>query len=221
MTNTEVPQTNLVFLRFAFIVFGALFRLYFRLRFNRDRLKLKALAEQDRPLIVVFNHSSYLDVPLVALGIGFRLMSEMTLPGKKELFEDRKTRWMVSLLSVIPLDRDLADTTAVRGLLRALKHGRDILIAPEGTRSSDGTVHPFQIGFAKLAHKANALVIPVGIRGAAQAMPRGAYVPKPRRIMVTVGDPLDPQTSLPAQPDQDDFAALAEATRQAVVSLTQ
>jgi 1-acyl-sn-glycerol-3-phosphate acyltransferase len=220
MPDTNVPETNIFFLHIVYAVFGVLFRLYFRLKIKRDRRKLNELTAQERPLIVVFNHASYLDVPVVGLGLGLRLMRQMTLPGKKELFEGGFTRRLVALISVIPVDREMADTSAVRGLLRALQQGRNILMAPEGTRSPDGVVRPFQTGFAKLSHKANALVVPVGIRGAAQALPRGAHMPRPKRIVVTIGEPLDPRTYWRGKPDQADFEAFAEAVRQAVVDLS-
>jgi len=219
MNDNRVPKTNIVFVGFLYYLLGALFRVYFRLKINKKRDQLAALAAQDRPLIVVFNHASYLDVPLVGISIGLKLMSQMTLPGKKELFEDRSTRWMTGMVSVIPVDREMTDTTAVRGLLRALHQGRSILMSPEGTRSHDGTVQPFQVGFSKLAYKANALVLPVAIQGAAQAMPRGSYVPRPRRIVVTVGEPLDPASYFQGKPDAAAFTAFAEATRQVIIGL--
>jgi 1-acyl-sn-glycerol-3-phosphate acyltransferase len=219
MSEKTVPETHVLFLSFMYTLFAICYRLYFRMRIKRDRRRLNALAAQERPLIVVFNHASYLDVPAVGVSLGLKLMRQMTLPGKKELFEDAKTRWLVDNISVIPVDRELADTSAVRGLLRALQQGRYILISPEGTRSPDGIVRPFQVGFAKLAHKANALVLPVGIQGAAQALPRGTHLPRPRRLIVSIGEPLDPQDYLPGKPDHAAFEAFAEATRQAVIHL--
>jgi 1-acyl-sn-glycerol-3-phosphate acyltransferase len=219
MSEKTVPATNVLFLSFMYTVFDICYRLYFRMRIKRDRRRLNALAAQGRPLIVVFNHASYLDVPAVGVSLGLKLMRQMTLPGKKELFEDVKTRWLVDNISVIPVDREMADLTAVRRLLRALQQGRYILISPEGTRSPDGSVRPFQVGFAKLAHKANALVVPVGIQGAARALPRGTHFPRPRRLIISIGEPLDPQNYLPGKPDHADFEAFAEVTRQAVVQL--
>jgi 1-acyl-sn-glycerol-3-phosphate acyltransferase len=221
MSDRTLPETNLYFMYFMYVFLGALMRVYFRLRIKRDKRQLNELAAQDRPLIVVFNHASYLDVPAVGFGLGLNLMRRITLPGKKELFEDRSTRWLVTLISVIPVDRALADTSAVRELLRALHQGRSILMSPEGTRSPDGIVRPFQVGFAKLAYKANALVVPVGIQGAAQALPRGKHIPRPKQIIVSVGEPLDPQTFWQGKPDQSAFEAFAETTRQAVIDLSR
>ena len=219
MSEKTIPESNFLFLSFIYTLFGICYRLYFRLRIKRDRRRLNALGAQERPLIVVFNHASYLDVPAVGLGLGLKLMRQMTLPGKKELFEDLKTRWLVDHISVIPVDREMADTSAVRGLLRALQQGHSILMSPEGTRSPDGNVRPFQVGFAKLAYKTNALVIPVGIQGAAQALPRGIHFPRPRRLIVSVGEPLDPQDYWQGKPDHAAFEAFAEVTRQAVIHL--
>ncbi len=219
MSDKTTPETKFLFLAFMYTLFGIFYRLYLRMRIRRDKRNLNALAAQNRPLIVVFNHSSYLDVPAVGISLGLKLMRQMTLPGKKELFEDAKTRWLVKSISVIPVDRELADTSAVRGLLRALQQGRHILISPEGTRSPDGIIRPFQVGFAKLAYKANALVVPVGIQGAAQALPKGTHFPRPKRLTVTVGAPLDPYDYWQGKPDHAAFEAFAEATRQAVSAL--
>jgi 1-acyl-sn-glycerol-3-phosphate acyltransferase len=145
MSEKTVPESHFLFLSFIYTLFGICYRLYFRMRIKRDSHRLNALAAQQRSLIVVFNHASYLDVPAVGISLGLKLMRQMTLPGKKELFEDAKTSWLVRNISVIPVDRELADTSAVRGLLRALQQGRSILISPEGTRSPERAPLPGRI----------------------------------------------------------------------------
>lgn len=221
MTDTTTPETNIHFLRFVYTLCYVFFRFYFRLKVQKDQQTLNELMVQERPLIVIFNHASYLDVPAIGIGLGLKLMRRMTLPGKKELFEEGSgLRWMKPLISVIPVDRDMTDTSAVRGLLRALQHGHNILMAPEGTRSPDGTVRPFHSGFAKLAYKANALVVPIGIQGAAQALPKGKLVPRPKQVVVSIGAPLDPQAYWHSKPNPSDFETFMEAARQAVVDLS-
>jgi len=151
--------------------------------------------------------------------VGIRLMHRVTLAGKKELLDSWKTRWLMHVMGVIPLKRDMADTSAARIMLRALLAGRNILLAPEGTRSLDGQVHRFQVGFARLAHKANALILPVGIRGADRALPKGKPFPRPRKITVAVGDPIDPQQFLTDKADEAAYSDFAEMVRQRVVDL--
>ncbi len=88
MSDKTTPETKFLFLAFMYTLFGIFYRLYLRMRIRRDKRNLNALAAQNRPLIVVFNHASYLDVPAVGISLGLKLMHQMTLPGKKELFED-------------------------------------------------------------------------------------------------------------------------------------
>jgi 1-acyl-sn-glycerol-3-phosphate acyltransferase len=220
MTDTsKVPQPNLLLMRLLYTVFGPLFRVYFRLTFKRDTQRLDDLAAQHRPVVVIFNHTSHLDVPLSGLAVGFKLMSRVTLAGKQELLDSWKTRWLMHVMGVIPLKRDTTDTYAARVLLRALLAGRNILLAPEGTRSLDGQVHPFHVGFAWLAHRANALILPVGIRGADRALPKGLPLPRPRKITVAVGDPIDPQQFLTDKADDAAYNDFAEMVRQRIVAL--
>lgn len=217
--NTDFPRPNKIFMTTAFILGGLFFRLYFRLRCRRDKQKLRELTEQGRPIIAVFNHTSHLDVPLVGLSIGRKIMFKLSLPGKKELFESKKSRWFVLLAGAVPLDRDIADAKAVRTLLRALQNGQNLMIAPEGTRSLDGQIHPFIPGFAKLAHKTGAFILPVALKGAAEAMPKGVSFPKPRKIVTFVGDPIDPREVLGDKPDNEAYEQFAEMVRQRIIGL--
>jgi 1-acyl-sn-glycerol-3-phosphate acyltransferase len=220
MADTDkIPQPNLYLLRLLYALFRPLFAVYFRLTFKRDNRSLNELAAHNRPVVIVFNHTSHLDVPLTGLAVGIKLMSRVTLAGKKELLDSWKTRWLMHAMGVIPLKRDMTDTSAARAMLRALRAGRNILLAPEGTRSLDGEVHPFQVGFAWLAHRANAVILPVGIRGANRALPKGLPLPRPRKITVAVGDPIDPQQFLADKADDAAYSDFAEMVRQRVVGL--
>jgi len=206
-------------MRLICVVSRPLFAVYFRLTFKRDSRSLNELAAHKRPVVIIFNHTSHLDVPLAGMAVGFRLMSRVTLAGKQELLDSWKTRWLMHTMGVIPLKRDMTDTSAARAMLRALRAGRSILLAPEGTRSLDGEVHPFQVGFAWLALKANAVILPVGIQGAYRALPKGLPLPRPRKITVAVGEPIDPQQFLTDKADDAAYSDFAEMVRQRVVSL--
>jgi len=217
--TSKVPQPNLRFMWLLFVVFGPLFRVYFRITFKRDEQRLNELAADKRPVVVIFNHSSHLDVPLTGLAVGIKLMYRVTLAGKQELLDSWRTRWLMHVMGVIPLRRDMTDTYAARVLLRALLAGRNILLAPEGTRSLDGQIHSFHVGFAWLAHKANALILPVGIRGADRALPKGLPLPRPRKITAVVGDPIDPQQFLTDKADDAAYRDFVEMVRQRVIGL--
>ncbi|MCD4685524.1 MAG: 1-acyl-sn-glycerol-3-phosphate acyltransferase [Anaerolineae bacterium] len=209
MQDDKLPLPSVLLLHMLSIVCNVFYRLYFRLACHRDRAMLAALKAEQRPIIVVFNHSSHLDVPAVGVCLGVGLVRRMIMPGKKELFENRALAWFLCQTGVIPVDRDINDMHVVRKLMRALQQGRMIIMAPEGTRSADGRLQAFKTGFVKLAHRSNAVVVPVGIRGAYDAFPRGAKFPRPLKLSVHVGTPVDLSAQLPARPTADVYAEAA------------
>ena len=195
------------------------YRLYFRLRCEKDPRQIALITTQSRPTIIVFNHSSHLDVPAVGLCLGMGIMQRALLPGKKELFQIPLLSWCLRSCGAIPLSRNLRDVRAVRTLLRGIRSGRILLMAPEGTRSPDGQVRPFKSGFVKIAHRAGAVVLPIGIQGAAEALPKGGKFPRPRPLTVRIGELVDVAAQLPPKPTLDDYDALAEAIRRRVITL--
>jgi 1-acyl-sn-glycerol-3-phosphate acyltransferase len=73
-----------------------------------------------------------------------------------------------------------------------LSAGDIVAIYPEGTRSRDGTLREFKGGVVMAARLGGVRMIPVGIRGAFAAWPRGRSFPWPRRVGVRFGTPIDP-----------------------------
>jgi 1-acyl-sn-glycerol-3-phosphate acyltransferase len=76
-----------------------------------------------------------------------------------------------------------------------LDEGWSIVVFPEGTRSPDGHVQRFRHGTARLCLEAGVPAVPIGIRGAYQAMPKGRNWPRPGRPVVSVryGSPIVPE----------------------------
>jgi 1-acyl-sn-glycerol-3-phosphate acyltransferase len=153
---------------------------------------LDEIGQLNGPALIVANHASHLDTAV--------LLS--TLPAKRR----RRTAvavagdyffssWLRSSASAIafntfPIQHTgdvLASTPA-----RLLAHGWTVLIFPEGTRSRDGFVGPFQMDASEMAVAGRVPVIPVGILGTYAAMPRGSNWPVPGRPRVSVryGQPI-------------------------------
>jgi 1-acyl-sn-glycerol-3-phosphate acyltransferase len=215
----ELPQANIVFLRLASVFLGIFFKVWFRFTCRKDSRAIRRLAEGGRPLIVVFNHTSHLDVPAVGLCLGARFLRHTLMPGKQELFYAPVLKWLMPLAGVVPVKRDLSDTSAVRVFLRALQSGRHILLAPEGTRSLTGEMLPFHVGFVKLAYKAQGIILPVGVQGSYAAMPKGVSFPRRKKVKAIVGEPIDAVHALGDHPTADDFQRVAEQVRQVLADL--
>jgi 1-acyl-sn-glycerol-3-phosphate acyltransferase len=64
---------------------------------------------------------------------------------------------------------------------------------PEGHRSHTGELQPFRPGIGVLLDRFPVPVVPVFIRGTYEAMPPGKAWPRPRKLTITFGEPLDPR----------------------------
>ena len=137
-------------------------------------------------LLVVANHSSYLD-PAV---LGRACPRKLHFVIKRSVHEVRGLRWFFRGMDAIPVEAGTRDTGALRAALRLLDRGQAVGIFPEGGRSGDGTLRAAQTGVGLLASRSGAVVVPAGIRGAHRAMPVGALVPRPVRVEVHFGPAL-------------------------------
>ncbi len=142
------------------------------------------------PIIIAANHCSFLDPPIIGLGIP----RQITYLAKEELFAIPILGWWLRLVGSYPVARGRGDVRVLKTALRLLKEGKTLLIFPEGTRSADGIVQPLESGFAWLAIKANVPVIPLYTADTYRLMPRQARFPKPGVIRLEVGEPILPES---------------------------
>lgn len=162
------------------------------------------------PYVVVANHQSLADIPVIS-----RLPWEMKWVAKAELFRVPVVGWLLRLAGDIPVDRGDTGSRA-RVLLRAahyLQHRCSVIFMPEGTRSRDGRVHPFQAGAFRLAIEAGVPVLPLAVDGTRDALPKhgwkfGAAI----QARVKVLEPV-PTAGL----GPDDAPDLAERVRQRII----
>jgi 1-acyl-sn-glycerol-3-phosphate acyltransferase len=87
-------------------------------------------------------------------------------------------------------DRPLSAQETLEAALALLREGKLFGIYPEGTRSPDGRLYRGRPGVGWLALKSGLPVIPVALSGTRQVMPPGHVVPRPGRVGVTIGQPL-------------------------------
>jgi 1-acyl-sn-glycerol-3-phosphate acyltransferase len=159
----------------------ALMRLLFGLR-TRGAQYIPAQG----PFLIVANHSSVLDPPLV----GGACPRRLTFLAKAELFRVPGLGALIRRLGAQPLRREGADPAALRTAQRVLAAGGALLVFPEGTRGPEGTLREAKPGAALLAMHSGVPVIPAYVSGSGRAWPRGRRLPRPAKVVVTFGAPL-------------------------------
>lgn len=122
-----------------------------------------------QPYIIMSNHASLYDIPIILAS----LPGSIRMIAKKELSYIPYFGSSLKHSEFIFIDRKNR-AQAIEDLKKAkanMLNGIIIWAAPEGTRSRDGTLGIFKKGIFKLAKETDAIIIPVGIRGAAQLLP--------------------------------------------------
>jgi 1-acyl-sn-glycerol-3-phosphate acyltransferase len=150
------------------------------------RLRIEGLDNVPKtgPVVFVTNHASYLDPPLVGVTAG-RWVGFLAQEG---LAKFGPMRWWLRQIGVTLIDRNAPSKDAMRLMSDCLHRGEAVGIFPEGTRSRDGAIAPFRTGVEFLVRRSGAPVVPVGIEGAWRAFPRGAWLPRPRKIIMRYGE---------------------------------
>jgi 1-acyl-sn-glycerol-3-phosphate acyltransferase len=141
-----------------------------------------------RNTVIVANHVSHLDAPVLlqALGVDFRAVA------KKEVFYVPVFSTVLRFAGFIEVDRaERAQATrAIARAVEALKRGSCFLIFPEGTRSRTGELGPFKKGGFVVAMDAGSRIVPVALQGTRELMPRGGFRIRPGTVRVRVLDPV-------------------------------
>jgi 1-acyl-sn-glycerol-3-phosphate acyltransferase len=137
-------------------------------------------------MLLVANHSSFLDPPLV----GSVTPRQLTFLAKEELFRIPLFGRLIHALNARPVRRDGGDARALRAALRQLADGQCLLVFPEGTRGDEGILRPPKPGAGMLAVLSGVPVVPVYVRGSGGVWPRGRTLPRPGKVVVTFGEPM-------------------------------
>ncbi len=137
------------------------------------------------PLLVITNHIAFLD-PLMVLGGFPRLVIPLA---KKEVFVSVLWGPLVRMYGAISVHRETADVRAIKSVLRVLKNGGAILLAPEGTRSPTGQMQTGKDGAVMIALRSGATIVPVGITGTDQIEAHWIKL-KRAPVQLSIGQPF-------------------------------
>lgn len=192
---------------------GLFMRIFFRLRVaGKEKLPAKG------PFILSPNHQSFLDGPVVASQIPWRLFKDMFYVGASEIFGSGLWNYLGRSFKLVPVDPDSNLVNAMRAGAFGLRQGKNLVLYPEGERSIDGTPKKFKKGAAILAAHLRVPIYPVALDGFYDAWPRNRRFPRFSRLRIRFGDPIHP----PAEAEKNSeeaYVQLTEKVRQRVVEM--
>lgn len=161
------------------VTFGALLRAWFRIRIEGPGLP-------SGPCVLAANHTSFIDPLVLGAVVPRRIVYLMT----EVVWRSPGFGWFYRWNRAIPVSTRGGNRDAMRAAREVLQQGRTIGIFPEGGLSRDGLPMLGNPGAVALVLQSNVPIVPVGIRGAHAAMPPGAVWPRPARITLHFGDPI-------------------------------
>jgi 1-acyl-sn-glycerol-3-phosphate acyltransferase len=139
------------------------------------------------PVIICPNHSATLDPPMVP---AFLPRGDSWSMAKSEYFRKGLVAWIFRRYHAFPVVRHTADRTALRTAFDILKSGQALIVYPEGTRVEAGVLAQPEPGAGFIAQKAACPVVPVGLTGTRECLPKGARWPRRTHVSITFGKPF-------------------------------
>jgi 1-acyl-sn-glycerol-3-phosphate acyltransferase len=190
MTDPRAPLDDTIspFIRatdgFGRLVFGGLARV---------RIEgLENLHGLDGPILLVANHVSNADAPLVGSYVTPAIGRRIYWLGKQEALDWPILGKLIELNGVLGIRRGAADIDGFRAAKRVLDEGHVLIVFPEGTRSPTGALQEAKEGTTILALRTGARIVPIGVSGTRWIWPRGQRLPHPTRhpVALRVGTPF-------------------------------
>ncbi len=183
LLNGSVDNLPLPTSGFAHRIVSRLFKGFFCL-YNSLKIKGKENIPAKGACIIAPNHQSFADGPLVLSGIPWDEIGEYYFYATEEHVRGERRRKMAAKSNIIVMERANLKSSILK-LAKVLREGHRVIIFPEGARTHDGGTVPFKKTFAILAKELAVPIIPVCIRGAYEALPRGSRFMRPKHIEVT------------------------------------
>jgi 1-acyl-sn-glycerol-3-phosphate acyltransferase len=204
MSRDREPPINLLWYHlFKWSVVSPMLGLYFR-----GRVYGANQVPKQGPLIVVANHASDFDPPLMSAAVR-RPVSYMA---KEELFQVPVLSQAIRLYGAYPVKRGSADRSAIRAALQQLDQGWAVGVFLQGTRTADGRIPDPKIGAALIAAKAQVPLLPVSLWGTHRVLKKGSPLPRPIPLTIRIGAPIAP-------PPNTDRAGLEAVTAECAAAI--
>lgn len=197
----RTPRPSLTYRLISYLLVFPVFRLLFR-----GRTAGNGNVPLDGPLVVVANHGSHLDPPL----LGHALGRPVAFMAKAELFKVPLLGPIIRACGAYPVARGASDREAIRTATDRLEEGWAIGVFIDGTRQRDGRVNAPQAGAALLAARAGVPLLPVAIINSHRALGPGGAGLRLVPVHIRIGTPIPPPASR-RRPDLDRATAACQA----------
>jgi len=193
-------------------VLGPAIRLIFSAICKIDAAELERLPGKG-PLIIVMNHINFLECPLLYCLLYPRDVSGFA---KAETWRNPLLGLLASIWECVPVERGANDIGSMRLALEALKRGRMLNVAPEGTRSHHGKLGPGREGVVAMAQRSGAPIVPVATYGG-ESFWRNLRKGRRTHVHFRVGEAFRLRPGSPGRRK----ASRAEATDEIMLSLAR
>jgi 1-acyl-sn-glycerol-3-phosphate acyltransferase len=160
--------------------------------------RLRIVGRENLPgegsFVLVANHASHLDTVCLLSALPLSRVHRAFPAAASDYFFVSVPRlaFAAVVVNALPFDRRIQIRQSLSLCRKLLANpGNVLIIFPEGTRSTTGRLGTFKPGIGMLVAGTNYPVVPCYLDGAYRALPRSAWFPRPRRIRLTIGRPLD------------------------------
>ena len=157
----------------------------------KGRLMGKENIPRKDSFIMVSNHGSLLDPPLLGHAIG----RNISFMAKAELFKIPLLGFVISACGAYPVKRGIVDKNTIKTACNKLSNDNCIGIFIDGTRQKNGRVNKPKQGAALLAFKNQKLLLPVAIVNSHKLIRFKFFIPMFSKIVIKVGKPIQPPQS--------------------------
>ncbi len=179
-------KPSIIYLAISYLLVYPIFRGLFRGKISGlEKVPLKG------SLVVVANHGSHLDPPI----LGHALGRPIAFMAKAELFKIPLLGKIIKACGAYPVKRGGSDRDAIRMATKMLLEGWATGIFLDGTRQANGRINQPMAGAALLAARSQSKLLPVAIANSHKVLPKGRLLPRLIPIYIRVGDPIKPPKS--------------------------